>query len=52
VFDRKFPTVAGRPFSELIRQTFPLMCIFLLAAGLSLLKTDGPRGGRIGPVVL
>ncbi|OCF33741.1 sugar transporter [Kwoniella heveanensis BCC8398] len=32
--------------------TFPLMCIFLLAAGLSLLKTTGPRGGRIGPVVL
>jgi hypothetical protein len=33
-------------------QTFPLMCIFLLAAGLSLLKTSGPKGGRIGPVVL
>ncbi|TVY20543.1 Polyol transporter 5 [Lachnellula arida] len=32
--------------------TFPLMCIFLLAAGLSLLKTDGSKGGRIGPVVL
>ncbi|PSK42044.1 hypothetical protein B9Z65_3958 [Elsinoe australis] len=32
--------------------TFPLMCIFLLAAGLSLLKTDGSRGARIGPVVL
>lgn len=32
--------------------TFPLMCIFLLAAGLSLLKDDGPRGARVGPVVL
>lgn len=32
--------------------TFPLMCIFLLAAGLSLLKTDGSRGEKIGPVVL
>lgn len=32
--------------------TFPLMCVFLLAAGLSLLKTDGSRGERIGPVVL
>lgn len=32
--------------------TFPLMCIFLLAAGLSLLKTDGSRGEQIGPVVL
>jgi hypothetical protein len=33
-------------------KTFPLMCIFLLAGGLSLLKTDGSRGERIGPVVL
>ena len=44
-------------------QTFPLMCIFLLAAGLSLLGLDyGPdgkadvpvseRAGKIGPVVL
>ncbi|KAL6246168.1 hypothetical protein RBB50_007321 [Rhinocladiella similis] len=32
--------------------TFPGMCIFLLAAGLSLLKTDGSRGSQIGPVVL
>lgn len=32
--------------------TFPLMCIFLLAAGLSLLKKDGTRGEQIGPVVL
>ncbi|EXJ82823.1 hypothetical protein A1O3_06638 [Capronia epimyces CBS 606.96] len=32
--------------------TFPLMCIFLLAGGLSLLKTEGSRGERIGPVVL
>ncbi|KAK0824509.1 hypothetical protein LTR91_026089 [Friedmanniomyces endolithicus] len=32
--------------------TFPLMCIFLLAAGLSLLKTEGSQGARIGPVVL
>ncbi|TDZ53927.1 Polyol transporter 5 [Colletotrichum trifolii] len=32
--------------------TFPLMCIFLLAGGLSLLKQDGSRGERIGPVVL
>lgn len=32
--------------------TFPLMCIFLLAAGLSLLKTTGSEGARIGPVVL
>jgi len=33
-------------------QTFPLMCIFLLAAGLSLLKKDGSQAERIGPVVL
>lgn len=32
--------------------TFPLMCVFLLAAGLSLLKTEGTKGERIGPVVL
>ncbi|KAL8687593.1 MAG: hypothetical protein Q9218_006281 [Villophora microphyllina] len=32
--------------------TFPLMCIFLLAGGLSLLKTTGSKGARIGPVVL
>jgi hypothetical protein len=35
-------------------QTFPLMCIFLLAAGLSLLNSDDnrSRGEHIGPVVL
>ncbi|KAJ5885383.1 hypothetical protein N7495_009893 [Penicillium taxi] len=32
--------------------TFPFMCVFLLAAGLSMLKTDGTRGEQIGPVVL
>ncbi|KAJ5465283.1 uncharacterized protein N7458_000969 [Penicillium daleae] len=34
--------------------TFPLMCIFLLAAGLSLLNSDDnrSRGAHIGPVVL
>jgi len=32
--------------------TFPLMCLFLLAAGLSLLKTDGSPAARLGPVVL
>ncbi|KAH8714141.1 MFS transporter [Ilyonectria robusta] len=32
--------------------TFPLMCIFLLAAGLSLLNDSGSRGAKIGPVVL
>ncbi|KAI8932389.1 hypothetical protein NX059_010576 [Plenodomus lindquistii] len=32
--------------------TFPLMCIFLLAAGLSLLNDEGTRAARIGPVVL
>ncbi|OJJ07262.1 hypothetical protein ASPVEDRAFT_141637 [Aspergillus versicolor CBS 583.65] len=32
--------------------TFPLMCIFLLAGGLSLLKDSGTRGEQIGPVVL
>ncbi|KAG8167470.1 hypothetical protein KVR01_003159 [Diaporthe batatas] len=32
--------------------TFPLMCIFLLAAGLSLLKTTGSPAERLGPVVL
>lgn len=32
--------------------TFPFMCIFLLAAGLSLLNTAGSRGAQIGPVVL
>ncbi|KAK9243415.1 putative facilitated glucose transporter [Lipomyces tetrasporus] len=32
--------------------TFPFMCIFLLAAGLSLLNTSGSRGSQIGPVVL
>ena len=34
------------------RQTFPLMCIFLLAAGLSLLNTSGSQASQIGPVVL
>lgn len=32
--------------------TFPLMCIFLLAAGLSLLKKTGTKGEKIGPVAL
>lgn len=32
--------------------TFPIMCITLLAAGLSLLKTTGSAGSQIGPVVL
>ncbi|CAG8058217.1 unnamed protein product [Penicillium salamii] len=32
--------------------TFPFMCIFLLAAGLSLLKTTGSAGEKIGPVAL
>ncbi|KAF5009990.1 hypothetical protein FDECE_3827 [Fusarium decemcellulare] len=32
--------------------TFPLMCIFLLAGGLSLLNDSGSRGAQIGPVVL
>lgn len=32
--------------------TFPLMCIFLLAAGLSLLNDSGSRAARIGPIVL
>ena len=36
----------------LIQQTFPLMCIFLLAGGLSLLNTTGSRAAQIGPVVL
>lgn len=28
------------------------MCIFLLAAGLSLLKDTGSKGAQIGPVAL
>jgi sugar porter (SP) family MFS transporter len=32
--------------------TFPLMCIFLLAAGLSLLNPSEERGPKIGPVAL
>ncbi|KAJ7049012.1 sugar transporter [Mycena amicta] len=32
--------------------TFPLMCLFLLAAGLSLLKTDGPPASRLGPLLI
>lgn len=32
--------------------TFPLMCIFLLAGGLSLLKDTGSRAEQLGPVVL
>ncbi|KAF2677989.1 putative transporter [Lentithecium fluviatile CBS 122367] len=32
--------------------TFPLMCVFLLAAGLSLLKDTGSQAAKIGPVVL
>lgn len=32
--------------------TFPGMCIFLLAGGLSLLNDEGSRGAKIGPVVL
>jgi hypothetical protein len=38
--------------SLLILQTFPFMCVFLLAAGLSLLNHSGSRGAKIGPVVL
>ncbi|KAH8722510.1 sugar transporter-like protein [Phaeosphaeriaceae sp. PMI808] len=32
--------------------TFPIMCITLLAAGLSLLNHTGSQGAQIGPVVL
>lgn len=32
--------------------TFPFMCIFLLAGGLSLLNEHGSRAEKIGPVVL
>jgi sugar porter (SP) family MFS transporter len=32
--------------------TFPFMCIFLLAAGLSLLNDTGSKAAQIGPVVL
>lgn len=32
--------------------TFPLMCIFLLAGGLSLLNKSGSQAGQIAPVVL
>ncbi|KFH45959.1 Polyol transporter-like protein [Hapsidospora chrysogenum ATCC 11550] len=32
--------------------TFPFMCIFLLAAGLSLLKKDGSEAEQIAPVAL
>jgi len=32
--------------------TFPFMCIFLLAAGLSLLNDTGSQAAQIGPVVL
>jgi len=32
--------------------TFPFMCIFLLAAGLSLLNKSGSTAGQIAPVVL
>lgn len=39
-------------FGLTIVKTFPLMCIFLLAAGLSLLKNTGSKGGRLGPVTL
>ncbi|KAI9146739.1 Polyol transporter 5 [Paramyrothecium foliicola] len=40
----------GRRFLTLV--TFPLMCIFLLAAGLSLLNDTENRAAKIGPVVL
>jgi len=36
----------------LTMRTFPLMCIFLLAAGLSLLNHSGSNAGQIAPVVL
>ncbi|KAL9599044.1 MAG: hypothetical protein Q9219_004078 [cf. Caloplaca sp. 3 TL-2023] len=32
--------------------TFPFMCIFLLAGGLSVLNDTGNRAARIGPIVL
>ncbi|KAF4119391.1 Sugar (and other) transporter [Geosmithia morbida] len=32
--------------------TFPFMCIFLLAGGLSLLNKEGSRAEKLGPVVL
>ena len=32
--------------------TFPGMCIFLLAAGLSLLNDSGSKAAQVGPVVL
>jgi hypothetical protein len=38
--------------AALKHQTFPLMCIFLLAAGLSLLNESGNQAARIGPIVL
>jgi len=44
--------IASSKADHLPPQTFPLMCIFLLAAGLSLLKTTGSSASQIGPVVL
>lgn len=61
---RKLCMIVGRArntrpnwkFSPLtvVLKTFPLMCIFLLAAGLSLLNSDDgrSRAAHIGPVVL
>ncbi|KAF9527412.1 putative facilitated glucose transporter [Crepidotus variabilis] len=45
-------TKGRRTLTLAATNTFPGMCIFLLAAGLSLLNHSGSRGAQIGPVVL
>ncbi|KAJ7625827.1 putative sugar transporter [Roridomyces roridus] len=45
-----FIDTAGR--RKLCLLTFPMMCIFLLAGGLSLLKTSGSPESRVGPLLL
>lgn len=46
------PSSVKREHIRLMMQTFPLMCIFLLAAGLSLLNKTGSQASQVGPVVL
>lgn len=51
--DRKFSTMVRSERLANLTKTFPLMCIFLLAAGLSLLQPDTvSSAARVGPVVL
>jgi len=53
VSDCEFPAILQSEQPTDFTKTFPLMCIFLLAAGLSLLQPESASSAaKVGPVIL